>query len=143
MSVLGKYGTLKTYEWNFFKFSWIAHYRKMRKSQVYERGSPCYSLSSRGQKIKHITKILSVCILGFIFLWRFSRKNWFTHGLYNLTFVHRVMLKDDLNIHVLQIRKWCSPKSDPWFFFLTLTVRGPFHGKEFMGGNMGEQGNFL
>ena len=26
---------------------------------------------------------------------------------------------------------WCSPKSDRWFFFLTLSVRGPFHKKDF------------
>ena len=40
------------------------------------------------------------------------------------------MRKDDLNVHVFQYKNWCSPKSDRWFFFLTLTVRGRFHRKD-------------
>ena len=42
------------------------------------------------------------------------------------------MGKDDLNVHIFQYKNWCNPKSDLWFFFLTLTVRGPFHRKDFM-----------
>ena len=57
--------------WNLFKFSWIVHYRKICKNQVQKQGAPCYFLSSRGQKIKNITKLskrdFSVCILGCIF----------------------------------------------------------------------------
>ena len=41
------------------------------------------------------------------------------------------MRKDGLNVHVLQYKNWRSPKSDLLFFFLTLTVRGPFHRKDF------------
>ena len=41
------------------------------------------------------------------------------------------MRKDDLNVHVFQYKNLCSPKSDRWFFFLTLVVRGPFHRKDF------------
>ena len=41
------------------------------------------------------------------------------------------MRNDDLNVHVFQNRNWCRPKSDSWFFFLTLTVREPFHRKDF------------
>ena len=41
------------------------------------------------------------------------------------------MHKDDLNVHVFQYNNWCSPKSDLWYFFLTFTVRGPFHRKDF------------
>ena len=36
------------------------------------------------------------------------------------------MQKDDLNVHVFQYKNWCSSKSDRWFFFLNLTLRGPF-----------------
>ena len=44
----------------------------IKKIKFKNRGSPCYFLSSRGQKIKNITKIEQkrhtfVCILGFIF----------------------------------------------------------------------------
>ena len=39
--------------------------------------------------------------------------------------------KNDLNVHIFQYKNWCSPKSDQWFFFPTLTVRGPFHRKDF------------
>ena len=41
------------------------------------------------------------------------------------------MQKDDLNVHVFQYKNWCGLISDRWFFFLTLTVRGPFHRKDF------------
>ena len=40
------------------------------------------------------------------------------------------MRKDWLNVLAFQNRNWCSPKSDRWFFFLTLTVWGPFHRKD-------------
>ena len=50
------------------------------------------------------------------------------------------MPKDHPNMHVLQNKNWCNPKSDWWFFFLTLPVGGPFHKKGFkkkMYGGMG------
>ena len=31
----------------------------------------------------------------------------------------------------VSIKTWCSPKSDRRLFFLTLTVRGPFHKEDF------------
>ena len=40
------------------------------------------------------------------------------------------MWKDDLNVQVFQNKNWCSPKSVRCFF-LTLTVRGHFHRKDF------------
>ena len=49
--------TIKTCRWNFFKFSWIVHYRKIVKIRFKNRDSTCYFLSSRGQKIKYITKM--------------------------------------------------------------------------------------
>ena len=49
--------TIKTCRWNFFKFSWIVHYRKIVKIRFKNRESTCYFLSSRGQKIKYITKM--------------------------------------------------------------------------------------
>ena len=50
------------------------------------------------------------------------------------------MRKDDLNVHVFQNRNWFSPKSDWWFFFLTLTARGPFHGGDCKWGEYGGTG---
>ena len=41
------------------------------------------------------------------------------------------MRKDKLNVHVFPNINWYTPKSDPRFFFLTLTVRGHFHSKYF------------
>ena len=54
---LRRYDTIKTCRWNFFKFFWIVHYRKIVKIRFKNRESPCYFLSSRGQKIKNITKM--------------------------------------------------------------------------------------
>ena len=40
--------------------------------------------------------------------------------------------KDDLNVPVFPYKNWGSPKSDRWFFFFqTLTDKGPFHRKDF------------
>ena len=41
------------------------------------------------------------------------------------------MRKDDLNVHVFQYKNWYSPKSDRWFFLLTLTVGGRNIGRIF------------
>ena len=41
------------------------------------------------------------------------------------------MRKDDLNVHEFQNRDLHRPKPDQYFFFLILTVRGPFHRKNF------------
>ena len=65
---LRRYDTIKTCIWNFFKFSWVVYYRKLCKSQVIKQGSPCYFLSSRGQKIKNITKIEQTRLFLFTFL---------------------------------------------------------------------------
>ena len=61
------YDTIKTCRWNFFNFSGVVHYRKICKNQVKNRGSPCYFLSSRGQKIKTITKIEQKILFLFTF----------------------------------------------------------------------------
>ena len=41
------------------------------------------------------------------------------------------MRKDDLNVHEFQNRDLHRPKPDQYFFFLILTVRGPFRRKNF------------
>ena len=46
------------------------------------------------------------------------------------------MQKDDVNVPAYQNKNWCRPKSDQ-SFFLTFTVRGPFHRKDFEWKNMG------
>ena len=52
---------------------------KYVKIMLKSRGSPCYFLSSRGRKIKNITKIEQKRLFLFTFLvsflWRFLRKN--------------------------------------------------------------------
>ena len=52
-----RYGTTKTCRWNFFKFSWAFIIGKYVKIRFKNKESPCYFLSSRGQKIKTFTKI--------------------------------------------------------------------------------------
>ena len=42
------------------------------------------------------------------------------------------MQKDNTNVHVFQNKNWCRSKSDRSNFFLSSTVRGPFHRKDFM-----------
>ena len=41
-------------------------------------------------------------------------------------------------MHIFHYKNWCSSKSDWWFFFLTLTVRGPYHRKAFKWKNGGK-----
>ena len=61
---------------NFLELFIIGKHVKIR---LKNRRSPCYFLSSRGQKIKNITKIEQKRLFLFTFLvsflWRFSRKN--------------------------------------------------------------------
>ena len=52
-SALKKYDTTKTCRWNFFKDSWVVHYRKVSKNQIWKQGLPCYFCSSRDQQIKN------------------------------------------------------------------------------------------
>ena len=77
MITLRRYDTKKLVDeisLNFPELFIIGQYVKIRFKN---KGSPCYFLSSRGQKIKHITKIeQNFCPRSwFHFLWRFSRKN--------------------------------------------------------------------
>ena len=65
---LRRYDAIKTCRWNLFKFSWVVHYRKICKNKIKKQGSPCYFLSSRGQKIKNITKIEQKRLFLFTFL---------------------------------------------------------------------------
>ena len=89
-------------------------------------------------------KTVFVYILGFIFMMFLAKTD--VHNKYMIelygwlifwtrSFIRhnyfKFVWKDDLNVHIFQNRNWCSPKSDRWFFFLTLTVRGPFHRKDF------------
>ena len=41
------------------------------------------------------------------------------------------MWNNDLSVQVFQNNNWCCPKSDRWFFFLTLTVWRHLNGKDF------------
>ena len=67
---LRRYDTLKTWRWNFFKFSLciIEIYVKI-SFKNWELG--CHFLSSRGQKIKNITKIEHTRLYLFTFLVEF------------------------------------------------------------------------
>ena len=123
---------------------------KYVKTRFKNRGSPSYFLSSGGQKIKNITKIeqkrwfLCTFLVSFymaflaqkliytINIWlNFVFGSFFKQDHLLSLFISGVMRKDDLNVHVFQYKNWCSPKYDRWFIFLTLTVRGPFHRKDF------------
>ena len=125
---------------NFPELSIIGKHVKIR---LKNRGSPCYFLSSRGQKIKNITKIKQKRLFLFNFLVSsfmafllqkliYAITIWFNFvffgsffeqdHLLNL-FILGVYVKSDLNVHVFQYKNWLSPKFDRWFFFLTLTVR--------------------
>ena len=117
----------------------IGKYVKIRFNN---RGSPCYFLNSRGQKIKIITQIEQKRLFLFQFLVSFFmaflvQKRIYTTNIWfnfvfgssiKLIYFRSLMQKDDLNKPVFQYKNWCSPKSD-WNFFLT--VRGPFHRKDF------------
>ena len=48
---LRRYDTIKTCPWNFFKYSWVVHYRKIYRYRYpgLKTGSPCHFLSSRAQ----------------------------------------------------------------------------------------------
>ena len=54
---LRRYGTIKTWSWNFSKFPGMFILGKYVKISFKSRVSPYYILSSRGQKIKNITEI--------------------------------------------------------------------------------------
>ena len=59
-----------------------------------------------------------------------AQKLIYTNIWFNFVF-GSFMRKYDLNEHVFQNRNCCGPKSDQWFFFLSLTVRQSFHRKDF------------
>ena len=76
---LRRYDTIRTCRWNFFKVSWVVYYRKLCKNRSKNRGSPCYFLSSRGQKIKKYYKnwakdTIFVYIIDFVFYVLFRAK---------------------------------------------------------------------
>ena len=124
---------------------------KYVKSSFKNRGSPCYFLSARGQKIKNITKIELTRLFLFTLLVSFfmaflvqkliyTINIWFnfvpgsffwTRSSIKLYYFRSLCENMTLNKHVFQDRNWCSTKSDRWFFFLTLAVRRPFHRKDF------------
>ena len=119
---------------NFLELFIIGKYVKIRFKN---RGSPCYFLSSRGQKIKNITKIEQKRLLLFTFLVSFfmaflAQKLIYTINIW-FNFVFGSFFEQDhlsnlINFEVYA-KKWpkcariskqklmCSPKSDRWFFF--------------------------
>ena len=116
---------------NFPKLFIIGKYVKIR----FENGvSPCYFLSSRGQKIKNITKIEQKRLFLFTFLVSFFMAFLAQKLIYIINiwfkFVFEPFLKQDhlLNLFISGVNAKRWPK---WAriddFFLTLTVRGPFH----------------
>ena len=122
---------------------------KYVKIRFKNRGSPWYFLSSRGQKIKNITKIEQKRLFLFKFLVSFfmaflaQKLIYIINIWFNFVFgsfseqdhllnilISGVMWKDDLNVHIFHYKNWCSPNliDD---FFLTWTIRGPFYKKDF------------
>ena len=123
---------------------------KYVKIRFKNRGSPCYFLSSRGQKIKNITKIEQKRLFLFAFLVSFfmaflaqkliyTINIWFNfvfgsffeqNHLLN-SFILRAYVKRWPKCARISIQKLMQPKIWSMIFFLTLTVRGPFHRKDF------------
>ena len=64
---LRRYDTIKTCPWNFFKFSWVVHYRKICKNQIKNRGSPCYFMAFLAQKLIYTINIWFNFVLGLFF----------------------------------------------------------------------------
>ena len=134
---------------------------KYIKIRFKNKGSPCYFLSSRGQKIKNVTKIEQRRLFLFTFfihfLWHFLCRNWLTQYLIHFCvwlifeqdltnlLILEVYAKIDLNVHVFDKKNWCSSKSDQWFCDShTLTVRATFRSEDFRWKkNMGVWGYFL
>ena len=55
----------------------------------------------------------------------------------------KFMQKDDLNVHVFQNRKWCSSKSDGWFFLNFWLSKDLSMGRIFRRKNMAVRGWLL
>ena len=126
------------------------------------RGSPYYFLSSRGQKIKHIN---CFCLHSwFHFLAFLAQKLIYTINIwFNVVFgsfleqdrllslfISGVYAKKWPKCARISIQKLMQPKIWSMIFFLTLTVRGPFHRKDFKwkknwgyGVNFWENGSFV
>ena len=103
---------------------------KYVKIRFKNRESPCYFVSSRGQKIKNITKIerkrlfLFTLLVSFFMAFLVQKLTyliniWFHSVFGSLTtyLFQEFMWKDHLDVHVFQHKNWCNPKSDRWFFF--------------------------
>ena len=76
---LASKGTLS----NFFKFSWVVHYRKTCKNHVYKQGGHHAIFAvleiNRSKILQKLNKSDCFCLHSWLhFLWCFSRKNWFT-----------------------------------------------------------------
>ena len=106
------------------------------------RGSPCYFLSSRGQKVKNITKIeqkrisLLTSLVSF-FMAFLAQKLIYTINIW-FNFVFGWFSEQDhlYNLFIspkcarISIQRLMQPKIWSMMFFLTLTFRGPSHRKD-------------
>ena len=129
------------------------------KIRFKNRGSPCYFLSSRGQNIKNILKIGQKRLFLFTFFDSFfmaflARKLiytiniWFNFALGSFfeldnllnSFISGVYAKRWSKCARISIQKLMQPKIWSMIFFLTLTVRGPFHRKDFKWKKIGGTG---
>ena len=123
---------------------------KYVKIRFKNRGSPCYFLSSRGQKIKNITKIEQKRLFLFTFFVSFfmaflMQKLIYTINMWlNLVFGSFFEQDHLLNLFIsgvyakrwnkcvrISIQKLIYPKIWWMIFFLTLPARGSFHRKDF------------
>ena len=113
---------------------------KYVKIKFKNRGSPCYFLSTRGVKIKNITKFEEKRLFLFTFLVLFfmafltQKLIYLINILFN--FVFGSFFENDhlLNLFILGVYAKMWPKCAR---FLTLTVRGSFHGKYLSEKNVG------
>ena len=132
---------------NFLELFIIGKHVKIR---LKNRRSPCYFLSSRGQKIKNITRPEQTRLFLFTFLVSFvmaflSQKPIYAVNIrFNFVLVSFFQQDRLLNLFISGVyaKRWpkciCSwikklmlPKIWSMIFFATWTVREPFHSKDF------------
>ena len=118
---LRRYDAIKTCPWNFFKFFWVVHYRKICKNQILKHGTTM--VFSGSQKTKNITKVEQKRLFLFTFLiWFFM----VLHSKYIFNFVFGSFFEQDhlLNFFNLGVYAETWPK---YAGISKQKLWGPFH----------------
>ena len=126
---------IKTCRWNFFKLSWLVHYRKICKTRFKNRGyHAIFSVleANISKILQKLNKTDCFCLHSwFHFLWSFFAQKltdtiniWFNFVVCSIFeqdhLLNFIILGDYArlgDVHVFRNRNWCSTKSDRWLFF--------------------------